>query len=627
MKNKIFNLPLEFKTKSSEDGVLTIEGYANTTSKDRVGDIIIEEAWKKGGMDNFLKNPVILAFHDHHRPIGEVKDYYVDQRGLSITANISKAAGDVYELIKEGILKAFSVGFRVKDADYDVNSDIFVIKDLELFEVSVVSVPANADSLFSLKKSFNSSSEYEDFKKDYIINHDKEDFNMDANELKALVAEALASSKEEEAKVKAAELAKQKEEEQRQKEISAAVVAGTEALAEDMRKAAKATEEAWEAKLSEVEKQLAEKSEEINSILASQKNKMKFADKGTREEVSLDDKEKAFFISKALGIGFFDSKVGQGIEKAVNAGSSGVVSSETYETEVSTNLQRDVELALVVPQLFREIQLNAATQVLPINPASGYANWVDPADYGYAGGPGAVTVDSTGANISKTLTELTLKTYKLAGKSYVTDETEEDAIIAILPLLREQLVEAHAKALERAILRGAGSANDPTGLTTRAAANSANFVSAANGSAGAVAALELHKARRLMGKWGLNVRDLVTVVSQEAYWDLIEDENFKSMDLVGAAAQQITGQVGTMYGQSVVVSPEFEAAGVNKACAVIVNARNYVKPRLRGFSVQSDYDVEKQRRVIVATQRIGFDEIIPAGTGFSAVASVSYAAS
>ena len=42
-----------------------------------------------------------------------------------------------------------------------------MIKDAELFEVSVVSVPCNQAATFSLAKSFDSETEYEDFKKTF----------------------------------------------------------------------------------------------------------------------------------------------------------------------------------------------------------------------------------------------------------------------------------------------------------------------------------------------------------------------------------------------------------------------------------------------------------------------------
>ena len=167
--NKRFNIVTKFDVveKAADSSTLVVEGYANTTDKDRHGDIILQEAWTKGGLDNYLKNPIILAFHDHSKPIGKMVDYFLDSKGLKIVAEISKAAGNLYDLVKEGIVKSFSVGFMVKDADYDATTDIFVIKDVELFEVSVVSVPANPSSTFSVRKNFETEEEYNEFKKEF----------------------------------------------------------------------------------------------------------------------------------------------------------------------------------------------------------------------------------------------------------------------------------------------------------------------------------------------------------------------------------------------------------------------------------------------------------------------------
>ena len=88
--------------------------------------------------------------------------------GLELECKISKnAPGNIAELVKDGVLGAFSVGFRVKDADYIKETDGLMIKDAELFEVSVVSVPCNQSATFSLAKSFDSSEEYEAFKKTF----------------------------------------------------------------------------------------------------------------------------------------------------------------------------------------------------------------------------------------------------------------------------------------------------------------------------------------------------------------------------------------------------------------------------------------------------------------------------
>ena len=53
---------------------------------------------------------------------------------------------------------------------------------------------------------------------------------------------------------------------------------------------------------------------------------------------------------------------------------------------------------------------------------------------------------------------------------------------------------------------------------------------------------------------------------------------------------------------------------------VAVNPRNFVVPTLRGVTVESDYDVENQRRVLVATQRRGFKNLFGEGAGGQVVA-------
>ena len=164
---KIFNLTSTFKSHTDEDGSVKIRGMASTSEFDRAGDSISSDAWTKGGLKNFEKNPIILFNHDYNRPIGRATALKATSNGLEMEAKISKAAKDVVELVKDGVLGAFSVGFRVKDADYVEETDGLRIKDAELFEVSVVSVPCNQTATFSLAKSFDSMAEYEDFKKTF----------------------------------------------------------------------------------------------------------------------------------------------------------------------------------------------------------------------------------------------------------------------------------------------------------------------------------------------------------------------------------------------------------------------------------------------------------------------------
>ena len=171
MKDKTLYLNSSFETKAVKKGSksLKIAGYANTITKDRAGDVVTAQAWAKG-VENYRRNPVLLYQHKHDAPIGRVDKITVDKKGIFVEAAVSEAAErnqGIQTLIRDGALKSFSVGFRVKDGKYNREDDSMMITDVELMEISVVSVPCNQDSLFSIRKSFESDSDFEEFKKSF----------------------------------------------------------------------------------------------------------------------------------------------------------------------------------------------------------------------------------------------------------------------------------------------------------------------------------------------------------------------------------------------------------------------------------------------------------------------------
>ena len=185
--NKTFYLNSNFEAKaisSRKKTGLKIAGYANTTDKDRTGDIVTAQAWAKG-VENYRKNPVLLYQHKHDCPIGRVDKVTVDRKGLFVEANVSDAAEklhSVHSLINDGALKSFSVGFRVKDGKYDQKTDSMTITEVELLEISVVSVPANQESLFSVRKSFEDNhQEYAEFVEKFA-NKETNKNNIDTRE-------------------------------------------------------------------------------------------------------------------------------------------------------------------------------------------------------------------------------------------------------------------------------------------------------------------------------------------------------------------------------------------------------------------------------------------------------------
>jgi len=159
---------------NGEAGVI-IEGYANTAVIDRTGDIILPSAWVRG-CEEYRKNPILLFAHKQEAPIGKVISMRTSKEGLHVEAFVSAAAEkthNIITLIKDKVLKSFSVGFRVKENKFDRKTGANTITDLELLEISVVSIPANQGSLFSLRKNFETEEEYLSYLKNFDIKEKK----------------------------------------------------------------------------------------------------------------------------------------------------------------------------------------------------------------------------------------------------------------------------------------------------------------------------------------------------------------------------------------------------------------------------------------------------------------------
>ena len=670
MSEKIFHWTNTFKTLGeADDGGLDIKGSASTNSLDRAGDIIESSAWTKGGLDNYKINPILLFNHDYDRPIGRTKELEVSNDGLEITARVSKAAGEIKDLIKDGVLGAFSVGFKVKDADYINETDGYKIKDAELFEVSVVSVPCNQNAVFSIAKSFDNIEEYNTFKKDFIkansfdtnveneqpseARADKTETKMSedtktpesspefdlAEYAKVAAEKAVAAYAMKQAEQKAAEEKVEAEEAQKaidaeteqtaakdarveeQKSIVTAVTTGAAELVKDIEERVNVKHEDLEQVVKELQSELKERSEEIMIMRESKRIFQDRRGEGDWRKAFAEDVTDAKILGLATGRGY-ETEYAKSVFEKINAHSGVGVSSADFEQTVSTNIERDIQNELVLAPIFREIPLTAANMIIPILPDSGYAEFtVNQAATGSSPhGNLAQTGDTYGSPFGGVdLTEKTLSTKKLISQSYLGNETEEDAILPILPLIRESIVRSHAKGIENAVLLGNHSTGVYTsgtfdGLVTMASADSDQTQSTTAVATDTVTAAELLSLRKNMGKYGVNPNDVVYVVSQAVYFQLLEDAEFQDANLVGDMATKLNGEIGQVFGSKILMCDEFPAQAANGYGAIAVYARNYVMPRLRGVTLESDYEVANQRRVLVASQRIGFDDLIAGAT-------------
>jgi len=153
------------------------------------------------------------------------------------------------------------------------------------------------------------------------------------------------------------------------------------------------------------------------------------------------------------------------------------------------------------------------------------------------------------------------------------------------------------------------------GVATLADTDNAEFAQAgAFATTNPITVADLQSTRRKMGSYGLNPNDVTYVVCESAYWDLLEDPDFRTMDLVGGQATILRGQVGAVNGSPVVVSDSFSAPAANGFAAIALNTSNYMFGELRGLTTERDKDILNQKNWIVTARRFAFNEIA-AGTG------------
>lgn len=622
-KNKILYLNNAFikELPSGEEDIksVLISGYASTNDIDRHGDIVPSSVWEKG-IENYLKNPVILAYHDHSEPIGRMVEHKIDSTGLWIKARISAAAEDVFNLVKDGVLTAFSIGFRILDAEYNQATELFVVKELELHEISVVSVPANQNTLFSLSKSFENSDEYNSFKMHFAVQNDSakglessnvegvkpnKEFNMDKTEIEKMIAEATAKAAAEATKALEAKQAAEKAAAEEKAAADAALEAKIKSIVGNI----EVGETGAERLLAEVEKRFAETTEKTKSVIdgleaslkekaaeleALQKSKMQFQD-GKTGAVDYADKEKAVILSKMAGKSIEGTRFGRTlVEKA-----GPHVASATWELEVSLNMENEVRRRLVVAPTLRNIAMQTNVMTLPVNPEAGLAQWVTNAQFG--------TANSAGNTENHKLKEITLNAYKVATNEYLNFEEDEDSLIAILPIVRDAMVRRVARSIDRAFLLGAGAGADPVkGLATYDAASTVTLDISAAEKFTVAKAIALRKD---LGAWGLDPSQILYIVSTENYYDLLEDTQFQTVDKIGTQATLLTGQIGSIANSPVLVSAEFDAKADGAAGVVAFNTANFVVGNQRGLRFDTQDLVETQRKVLVASLRTGMTQI------------------
>jgi HK97 family phage major capsid protein/HK97 family phage prohead protease len=136
-----------------------IRGVATTPVPDRVGDIVEPLGAK------FADALPLLLHHNKELPVGSATFQKPTKDGIAFTAEfpVIESAGvvrdrvnEAWDSVKAGLIKAVSIGFRVlDDAIEPIKGGGLRFLKTEIMELSLVTIPANAQATLSVVKSID----------------------------------------------------------------------------------------------------------------------------------------------------------------------------------------------------------------------------------------------------------------------------------------------------------------------------------------------------------------------------------------------------------------------------------------------------------------------------------------
>ena len=148
-------MPCAFEMKSlAADG--TFEGYASVfgvidSQRDRV-----HAGAFKASIKHREKPVQLLWQHQWDKPIGVITALFEDARGLYLKGKLLMEvaqAREAYALLKAGVVRGLSIGYSVKRSRRNPDSGVRELLDLNLWEISLVTQPANEAAQVTVVKS------------------------------------------------------------------------------------------------------------------------------------------------------------------------------------------------------------------------------------------------------------------------------------------------------------------------------------------------------------------------------------------------------------------------------------------------------------------------------------------
>ena len=164
-------LTTNFEVKALDDSG-HFEGYASVFDQiDEGRDIVEMGAFKRSLEERGPEGIKLLWQHDPSEPIGKIDEIYEDKRGLYVKGRLLlnlQRAREALSLMRDQALDGLSIGFRTLKSKMDEAKEVRCLKEVDLWEVSLVTFPMQSEARISSFKQcpVHTPREYEAFLRD-----------------------------------------------------------------------------------------------------------------------------------------------------------------------------------------------------------------------------------------------------------------------------------------------------------------------------------------------------------------------------------------------------------------------------------------------------------------------------
>ncbi len=307
---------------------------------------------------------------------------------------------------------------------------------------------------------------------------------------------------------------------------------------------------------------------------------------------------------------------------------------EYVPKELSASVIERINLQLVVASLFPIVPMPTPVFDVPAMPVSRTRM-----------GKHAEQTADTGQTKFTAITpgtrKVTLTAVKFAGRALVSKELEEDSIVAILPWLRNEMIDYLAADIEDCTINGdtAGTHQDSDVTASDDPRKNYNGLRKLAGSsfktsvgATPTVANTIRVNRKAMGRYGVRPGNLAHICSMSDYLQLLADTSVLTLEKYGPNATILTGELGKVDGSPLIVSEyvrqDLNAAGVydgtttTKTELISVHTGGFLLGERRGVTVQvlQELYAESDQDAVIISRRLAFAGRYPNTEGAVAIA-------